>query len=119
MNLSDLYALPQPRRTMSTEAPIAAPDVSAVADLAPPPAEEAIVAVPEVTDGENKPGEAEEAPAEAEAKDEKEAKAPSRRSTRISSKPQAEASKPKRAPSARKRAAEDGDEPKTTKKVRR
>ncbi|KAF9075881.1 thioredoxin-like protein [Rhodocollybia butyracea] len=108
---------------MSTEAPIAVPDASAAADsvMAPPPAEETPVTVPEVTDGENKAGEVEETPAETEAKDEKgdkEAKAPSRRSTRISSKPQAEASKPKRAPSTRKRAAEDGDEAKTTKKAK-
>lgn len=103
---------------MSSETPVTAADASPAVDavMAPAPAEETSAAA-EVTKEDDKPSE------DAEPKDEKEkeVKAPSRRSTRISSKPQAEtneAPKPKRAPSTRKRTIDEGnDDGKSSKKV--
>jgi peroxiredoxin Q/BCP len=108
---------------MSSEAPLAATDASATVDtvMAPPPAEETS-ANAEVTQEEDKHNEEAAAEPKDEAEKEKEVKAPSRRSTRISAKPQSEAAKegprPKRAASTRKRAVEDGEEGKSTKKAK-
>lgn len=111
---------------MSSETPLIVTDAPALVDtvMAPPPAEETPVTAAENNEGDKPNEEAAELTDEkaAEKEKDKEVKAPSRRSTRISAKPQAaevkETPKPKRAPSAKKRAAEEGnDEGKTNKKA--
>ncbi|KAF5381441.1 hypothetical protein D9757_009069 [Collybiopsis confluens] len=116
---------------MSAEAPVTGTDVSPTEDtmMAPPAAEESAVAASEDEQVEKDDDKTAEDGAETKDKKtgagkDKEAKAPSRRSTRISSKPQSpvepkEPAKTKRAASTRKRASDDNEEQaKSTKKAK-